>query len=272
MAFTRRELLAGIGGGSLAVGGLALGRSAPRFAQYTYAAPDSDTDDGRLRVAWYERYNGTFAGSQSGTDAGLNDTLDPASTPAYVEDATLVTGVSGPVVALDDVMPGDEGTLVVGLEVVDFDGAEPLDVWFRAAVTADEENRLNGPEAAAGDTSTDAGELDDRTFVEVWLDGSPLGSCDGRKDFAESLESPLVARTTFDAAFGPGSDSVYATDAGSPAFDACLTPGDLRCVALAWEFPEAADNNVAQTDSFTFEFEFGAVPCGSEASPFEVTQ
>lgn len=266
MEFTRRELLAGFGGGTLAIGGLTLGRRPPRFSRYTYAAPDDDTNDGLLRVAWYETYNGAFVENHAGTTDDAATTLDPATEPAYVEEATLVTDVSGPVVSVGNVLPGDSGTLVVGLEVVDGDGAEPLDVWFRGVVTEDAENGLREPEATDGDTTPDDGELDETAFVEVWLDGSPLGSCDGIMDIDESLRAPLVARAPFADAFADDADAGDAD--GLRVFDDCLQPGALRCVALSWELPAESDNRM-QGDTLGFDFAFAAGPCDGD-SPFLV--
>ncbi len=264
MTLTRRALLTGIGGGAVAVGGFSLRRDPPRFSQYTYAAPDDDTDDTRLRIAWYERYNGSFVGNHAGTNDDLDATLDPDSGPAYVDEATFVTDVAGPVVSVGNVLPGDSGTLVVGLEVVNDDGAEPLDVWFRGSVTDDAENGVNGPERAAGDFTSD-GELDDAATVEVWRDGSPLGTCNGRKEFDESLEAPLVASASVADAFAPTADAGDAD--GLLALD-CVQPGALQCVALRWALPADADNR-AQGDSVAFDFAFVGGPCGSD-SPFAV--
>lgn len=268
MELTRRKMLAGIGGGTLAVGGVSLGQRTPRFARYTYAAATDDTSDGRLRVAWYETYNGAFQENQGGTTDGIDATLDPETTPAYVREASYVTDGSGPVVSVGNVLPGDSGTLVVGVEVLDDDAAEEfdaeaLDVWFQGRIVENAENGVNGPERAAGDVSPDTGELATSTRIEVWRDGSPLGTCNGRKEFDEQLESALVARTSFADAFAE------TAPAGSPdgvLALSCLDPGALRCVALAWDLP-ATVGNLAQGDSLGFEFSFAAAPCGSD-SPF----
>lgn len=266
MQLTRRKLLGTIGLGTVGVGGVMSDRGEPRYTHYTYAAT-GDLDDRRVRVAWYERYNGDFQENQSGTQSeGFDDTLDPDTAPAYVTEATYVTDASGPVVSVGDVMPGDSGVLVVGLEAVD-DGdfvAEPVDVWLRATVTDDAEGGINGPEAAAGDTTADDGELDDEILVEIWNDGSPLGSCDGEKDFVESLEGSLVEQASIGEAFG-GSSAV-ASDSGLLAFSG-LDPGESRCVALAWEFPYDAATNRSQGDSATFDVQFGAGPVEG-GSPF----
>jgi hypothetical protein len=270
MQITRRELLAGIGAGALGFGGLSLVEGSPEFHYYTYAA-DGDVDDRRVRVAWYERYNGAFQETHNGTtDPGFDSALDPDTAPAYIEEATYVTDVAGPVLTLGNTLPGDEGTLVVGLEVVDDDDfiAEPLDIWLQARLTGDSENGINGPELAASDTTATDGELDDEVYVELWRDGAPLGSCNGEKDFLESLESPIVARSPMSVAFGPTSD--VGDDDGQRILSS-IDPGQSRCVALAWAFPQETATNRSQGDSVTFEFVFVGVPAGSN-SPFVTTE
>jgi hypothetical protein len=244
---------------------MALRRQEPPF-RYTYAAPASDTDDSVLQVAWYETYNGSFQENQGGTDDGFNESLDPSQQPAPVTEAGAVIAESGPVLGLSNVLPGDAGTLVIGLEVTPSETAEPVDVWFRGQVTADAENGQNEVESAAGDATAAVGELDDEATVELWMDESPLGSCDGLRNFEETLRRPLVAEAPFATAFG--SDSVVASEAGLKLFDSCLDPGTMRCVALSWELPADASNTV-QGDSFVFDFAFAAGPCDGE-SPFSV--
>jgi hypothetical protein len=256
--------LAGIGLGAVGAGGLSLGRSRPAYTHYTYAS-DGDLDDRRVRVAWYERYNGRRQETQAGTDeVAFDAALDPDSEPDYVTDATLVTDASGPVVTVGNVLPGDEGTLVVGLEVVDSEEfiAEPLDIWFRGTVTDDTEGGVNEVEQTAGDTTAADGELDEELLVELWRDGSPLGTCNGHKEFTESLEAPIVESAPIRTAFGP--DGV-----GSAAGERVITslaPGRSRCVALAWSFPAEATNRT-QGDGVGFSLAFAGVPAGA-ASPF----
>lgn len=265
MQLTRRELLGAIGLGTLGVGGFALGRDRPQYTYYTYAA-HGDVDDHRLRIAWYERYNGQFRESHGGTaDEGFDATLDPDTEPAYLAEASFVVDAAGPVVTVGNVLPGDRGTLVVGLEAAD-DGdfiPEPLDVWLQAAVTGDEERGVNGPEAAAGDTAA-TGELDDELRVELWRDGSPLGSCDGEQDFIEDFEAPLVPQAPLSVAFAGSAPA--GSDTGLLAIEG-LQPGESRCVALAWTFPEATATNRSQGDSVAFDVRFGGVGTGTP-SPF----
>ena len=264
MKFTRRQLLIGIGCGALGVGGVMTGTRQHSYTYYTYAAT-GDPGDQRLRVAWYERYNGRFEESHNGTtDTGIDGTLDPASPPGYLDEATYVTDVSGPVVSVGNVLPGDEGTLVIGLEVADEDGLEAgaVDVWLHGSIEADAENGRNGPERAAGDSTPTDGELDDELVVELWRDGSPLGSCNGRR---EPLEAPIVATTPASVALAPSSEI---GGVGGQRILESIDSGQSRCVAFRWELPFETSTNRSQGDSIAFDLRFGAVPTGSE-SPFE---
>lgn len=258
---TRRQLLAGLGAGSLGLGlgfgwtSLATGR--PQFRHYTYAATDGPDARG-VRVAWYERYNGVFQEAQAGAaDPGLADATDPDTLPAY-------TDAGGPVLTVGNVLPGDEGSLVVGLEVSDGEepAAEPLDIWLQTRLTSDAENGTNGPERAAGDTTPD-GDLDEELLVELWRDGAPLGSCNGRKDFTEQLEGPIVARSPVRVGLGPASD---VGDGDGQRLFRAVAPGESRCVALSWQFPESSATNRSQGDSVGFDLVFAGT--SASASPF----
>jgi hypothetical protein len=267
MPFTRRQLVTGIGAGALVVGGLSLGQPSPRFSTYTYAAPNADTDDRRLRVAWYETYNGALVGSTTGdgNETNTDAVLDPDQSPRYVEEASFVTDISGPVVSIGNVLPGDTGTLVVGLEVVETEPSEPLDIWVAGSITGVDENGIDEPERTDDDNTSDRGELSDDAVVDIWLDGSPLRGCNGVKNFEESLESPLVARSSFTDAFAPTTD-IGSAD-GTLALE-CLDPGSLRCVALRWELPTNVGNR-SQGDALRFTFAFAGGPCSGD-SPFRV--
>lgn len=252
MQFTRRQLLAGLGGATLAGGGIVAARPrSPTFTRYTYAAPDDDTDDSRVRVAWYETYNGAFLEHQDGTGAAtFNDTLDPDTAPAYVAEAT------GPVVSLAGVMPGDAGRLVVGLEVVDDQDAEPTDIYVRGRVTSDLDNTVNEPELVDGDDPNEsAGELDDELAVQLWKDGSPYGACNGNPDMGETRVRDGSLAAAFDQPLADGELLIEN-----------LAPGSTRCVGFRWELPDTV-GNIVQTDSVTFDLEFGATSRGA-GNPF----
>jgi hypothetical protein len=109
---TRRKLLAslGIGGAGVATGFIA--RDGPAYTNFTYA--QSPAGDDRVTVAWYETYNGSLLEHQGGTtDATANDTLDTTQQPLYVPE------VSGPVIRLGNILPGDRGRLAIGLSLAE---------------------------------------------------------------------------------------------------------------------------------------------------------
>ncbi|MEZ3117421.1 hypothetical protein RYH80_16010 [Halobaculum sp. MBLA0147] len=263
MQLTRRTLLTAVGLGSLGVGTATLGQPRRRFSDYTYAQT-SDLPESVVRVAWYERYNGVFQERQNGTtDPGSNETLDPETAPAYVDD--VATTADGPVLSLTGLLPGDDGVVVVGLETEPTDDllADEIDVYLKTTVTDDEEVELLDPERAAGDTTADDGELDDELLVTVWRDGSPLGTCDGDVDFAETVTVPEQPASVALGADGAGADAGVKVVTG-------LTPGAPRCVSIAWTFPFESATNRSQGDTLGFDAVFAAVPAGA-TSPFATT-
>jgi len=234
----RRDLLAGIGAGAVGLATLsgvpgALG-SSPAYTHYTYAAPNS-----LVRVAWFETYNGDVLEGQNGsTETNGTTVLDPDESPAYVD------GVSGPVVTLDNLLPGDEGTLVVGFEAVD----TPAQVRLLPQLTATDENDIVEPEVVAGDSTTGVGELQDALLVELWRDSSLLGGCDGRRGFGDTTITTGTLQSVSDQ-YGP-----EGIDLG------CLEGGESRCLGLSWRFdPVSADT---QTDSVGFDLVCEATSCG----------
>jgi hypothetical protein len=260
--FTRRSVLTALGVAGLGtVAGTRFARAdSPPFARYTLAQTADGT--GSLRVSWFETYNGTAVEATDGASAATaTDTLDPSTDPTYVPDAP------GAVVSLGNVLPGDGGTLVVGLQAADAD----LNVWFRPVVTADAENGQSEPEAVAEGPDDGTGELGDLTAVRFWLDNSVVfGACDGQPDLFEPPvptadgSDPSGSLTDVTGAFGDGVRLPFDGADGCP--DA-LPAGGNRCVGFRWDLPSDVGNEV-QTDSLEFALEFAAVSCGDEANPF----
>jgi hypothetical protein len=271
---TRRRLLRNLAVGGVAVAGSALvvGQAAgqPPYTHYTYAQVDTGdskragTADGDgegteyLRVAWYATYNGEPLG-----DPAVNAT-EALSTPRFVADAP-----EGPVVQLDGLLPGDSGSLVVGLLAE----RDPTTVWFRPELLADEEGSLIEPEVAAGDT-TAAGELGATLRAELWLDAGVLDSgiagCNGRRDPGESLlaapdGSPAEGTAAgLAAAFADGVRLPLRS--GNGDCPDALGRGRSACVGLAWSLPPGA--NDTQTDRLALSLRFVPTACGDEANPF----
>jgi hypothetical protein len=273
---TRRQLLAaaGVAGVGTGLAGAGLARATardPPYTRYTYAAP-GDTGERRLRVAWYERYNGAFVGSTNGS--GVSDgtaVFDPATDPTYVDDP-------GPVIAVSNALPGDSGVLVVGLaaEAVE-DDDEGVDVWLRVALASNAENGVNEPESLApgeddpiGPSSGDddparplgTGELADTVRLQAWRDGGVggVGACNGQ-------------RAPTETALADGSLAAVATTgslADGELLLECLPQGGARCVSFAWEIPRETANHV-QGDGVSFELEFVGQSCGA-GDPFAAAE
>jgi hypothetical protein len=266
---TRRQLLAaaGVAGVGTGLAGAGLARATardPPYTRYTYAAP-GDTDERRLRVAWYETYttDGTRTFVESTNSSGETDrttVFDPASEPTYVNDP-------GPVISLPNVLPGDSGVVVVGLEAqpVDIDD-EGVDVWLQIGLTGNAENGVNEPESlepgeddplGPGSGDADSGELADEVEIRVWKDGGFMTGCDGDYD---SLSETSLAN-----------DSLAAVSSTDPLADGelvveCLPQGSARCVGFRWELPEGTGNHI-QGDSAGFDLRFHGQSCGAE-NPF----
>ncbi|QKY19805.1 hypothetical protein B4589_005205 [Halolamina sp. CBA1230] len=260
---TRRSVLTALGGvglGTVAGSRLVAGERPP-FSRYTLAQSTEGT--GSLRVAWYERYNGDPVEGSGGVDAGAADTLDPETPPAYVDET------AGAVVSLDDVLPGDDGTLVVGLQAIEAD----LNVWVRPRITLDAENGQNEPELLAeGADTDDDGELDELTNVAYWLDnGVVFGSCDGQRGLFEPqlvTAAGTAAAGTFRDVTDEFGDGVRLPFDGGDGCPDALPAGGNRCVGFQWALPESTGNEI-QSDVLSFDLEFAATACGDDANPFQ---
>jgi hypothetical protein len=276
--FTRRQVLAGIGAVGLVTTGSGVARAVrgePPYTHYTYAQSDGELPN--LQVAWYETYNGTVQERSSDGLAPTNESFeDAAADGAFVDDERPTYVDTGPVVAFEDVLPGDEGSVVVGLLTTD----RPGHVWFRPhapAVLNGQPNYVENdhiePERAAGDTTPDEGELQDELEIAVWYDRGlgGVGACNGQRDAAEvggvTVGEPLA---------GDGPAVVAGTlrevsdrfPEGIRLFDDCLEADTNRCLGVAWSLPADTGNHV-QTDAVGFELQFAATECVDDpTSPF----
>jgi hypothetical protein len=239
--FKRRTVLAGLGAGAIGItaGASALtARGSPRYSKYTYAATQEDRE--ALRVAWYETYNGQRMETQGNdTTANVSETLDPDTQPLYVADAP------GPVIEIGNVLPGDSGTLHVGLEAV---ADDPVTVTMTGSLDANDENGFSEPEVDAGDVST-VGELASTIEATLWADRGlrllgDLGACDGVHGTGE----PTIATGSLEAVLGEVSTGIELV--------ACLGR-DARtyCLGFHWRLPNGT-SNLVQTDGATFTLSF----------------
>jgi hypothetical protein len=261
---SRRQVLAGIGTVGLVTAGAGLGRGLrgdPPYTHYTYAQEQESGPD--LLVAWYETLNGSPTGDRS------SDSIQPdnasfeaaAESGDFASELDLVLDDRGPVIDVPGVLPGDRGTLLVGLTVEDEAGA----LWFRPYAPETfpdgtpnfEENGRTEPELAAGDTSPDRGELQDVLEMTVWYDtgalNSGVGACNGVRDVGETV-----------IASGTLADVAAELDGGvrlqTELFGRCLEPDRPRCIGVSWEVPADAGNRI-QSDAVRFDLQFVATAC-----------
>jgi hypothetical protein len=230
--YTRRGVLASLGIGGVGAASLPLLADAGPYTSYTYA--QSPGDD-RVQVAWYETYNGSVLEHQRGTGgATANETLDPDRAPNYVPE------VSGPVVSLEDVMPGDSGSLAIGIQLAERpEGSNPISLDLTGTIAANEENGRTEPERKAGDSSDAVGELADRIEATVWIDDGPF-RCDGIR----LLDTTLAEGTL--------TDVIGALADGTRLCTGCFGVRPHHCLGIEWSLP-AGTGNVVQTDGVEFE-------------------
>lgn len=259
--YNRRTILASLGAvGAVVFGSQAVRGRDPPYTQYTYA--QTGETGLRLSVAWYETYNGAFVeATDQSSETNATLVTDPGQAPFYVANA------SGPLLTLDNVLPGDSGSLLIGLlaEQVPTE-IEGMDVWFRPILTANLENEVTEPESVAGDEDdpgdgSSVGELADALQVQFFMDDGLIGGCDGNFWIDDT---PLSQNAPLSTVFPQLGDGISLTDGG------CLQDGQRQCLGLTWNLPEGTTNAV-QTDSLSFDLEFIGVACGG-SNPFGGSQ
>lgn len=195
---------------------------------------------------------GGGSGGSGGGGGGAGGGVDTTTTVEVDPDGgtRLLTAARTPPVTFADVAPGEGGTLAVTVDV----GDAPVHVALRTAAS-DDENGVGESEAAAGDTTPDAGELADFLAVTLTTRTTPA---------AAGGASTTATHTLFE---GPLADLLVATDAAGDGLDVPGDRPDGACSAgatcdllLSWTFlaDEAAfaarglavpgDDNVTQSD------------------------
>ncbi|QKY21035.1 hypothetical protein B4589_011850 [Halolamina sp. CBA1230] len=229
--------------------------------------PDGIQDPIRTRDDVVEDMHGTAYGDLDEADRVA---VEQAYREQFANSPNFV--VEGPVIDLDDVKPGDFGSVTYSMHLFD----EPGYVWLGGSLDANSEGAVVEPEldAAAEDDPGDgssAGELPDAIEVTLWYD-------DGDED-RESDETPPERPLVFEGTLG---ELLAAVDDGIPldghpeTADRDCFPQDqpedeqARYLGFEWTLP-ASVGNVVQGDSVTFDLTFAAVQCRNNdgaTSPF----
>ncbi|MFQ3293266.1 MAG: hypothetical protein ACI9PP_000090 [Halobacteriales archaeon] len=244
--YNRRTILAGMGAGALAITAgvsVVVTRGPQPYTKYTYAATQVEQE--ALRVAWYETYNGRPLESQGNdTAANVSETLDPDESPVYVDDVT------GPVIELVDVLPGDSGRLHVGLEAV---ADDPVTITMSGSLDGNQENGVTEPELVAGDVTPD-GELATSLEMTVWRDSGVetlggFGACDGTQGPGEET----IGTGTLETVLDEFENDVQLVD--------CLaSQARTYCIGVDWNLPIETSNQI-QSDEVAFTLAFTPSLC-----------
>jgi predicted ribosomally synthesized peptide with SipW-like signal peptide len=127
------------------------------------------------------------------------------------------------------------------------DGTLPGRARWATRGLAELENGCNAPERSAGDSSCGsgnrAGELGDRIRLSFSL--MPGSDCTGTPG--------VVPPEAFPPTGNRGFSDIRPGGAGRPLV---LAPGTSRCVRVDVHFPSTSDDNLAQSDSSTFQLRF----------------
>lgn len=237
---TRRSVLTSIG--AVGVGaygftrfrGISTAGSDARYTNYTLA----ETHGPKILVGWYGTVNGELtSGSPVKGEMWEYDLTD-----GYIDDLESVP-VDSPVIDVDNALPGDSGTLSVGLYVAP--DSESGRIWMR----------LNGG----------GGSLGRAVGIRMWYDTGifGIGGCQGAEN-GTALDTITPENATL-ATPGQLADGV---EINPGIFDnGAINAGDRVCIALTWSFPTSAGNHL-QNASADFDLEFVAVNADHTTNPF----
>ena len=235
----RRRLLGMLGGTGVAAY-LGLGYATGDSVRYTYAS--SQICDGyTLDAEWRETY------TRNGETTLLEDTTPDGSGSESDADAGIVQ--------LNDILPGDRGTVSFDLTAdrTDTDASDTVSPTLGLDITDRAENGLTDPEAEAGDTTETVGELQEYLQITIWENTGILGvDALGADNLSQEITEPTIAEGTFAEVAGSLNDETLGT------IDA-TADDDSVSVTLRWEFTDDANINVTQTDSVTFALD---IDCG----------
>ncbi|TYT63835.1 hypothetical protein [Natrialba swarupiae] len=244
---TRRRLLASTGTAGIAVlAGLSfrpatVSGDTPPYTDTTYA--QTDVDGLSLRVAWHSTYNDrTVSASLDSSDGRtVPGHTEPNETGQDPSDGFTDGGnaeTHGPLIAASNVLPGDSGTIAIGLF------AERMDARVRLIPTV-------------------SGRLSEIVDIALWYDTGlfGIGGCRGSETIPDdpAFESTLAA---FGETYGQAIDGTTGDGlALRNGVRSCLPEGERLCLGFAWKIDESVGNEW-QGESLEFGLAFAAESCG----------
>lgn len=240
---TRRRVLTSVGATGVGAYGFLRFRGSSRvgnhtrYTNYTLA----ETHGPQLLVGWYSTYNGKF-NSGLPTDG---DDWKYDSTDRYIDDVEVVLA-DYPAVDVSTLLPGDSGTLSIGLFVEP--DSKSGRIWMRLKEGSLSETRLS-----------------DQIGIQLWYDTGifGIGGCQGAEN-----GTPANTITPENATLATPGQLGEGIEINPGIFDnGTIDPGDEVCVALAWSFPIGVSNEL-QKVAAGFDLEFVAVDADDPTNPF----
>lgn len=243
---TRRRVLASVGAvgagtyGFLRFGDVLPAGSERRYTHYTYAQTD-EASGPKIRIAWYSTYNGELL---FGTPTNDDNEWRYDDEEGYADGIEAVLS-DRPAIDVSNVLPGDSGTLSVGL----FAESSDARVWMRLRTD-------HG-------TST----LADAVRLTAWYDTGIFGirgcrGAEGASGFDRILDGTLGTPGVL--AQGHQIDPGLLDNSVLPA-------GERLCLALSWALPTNAGNELQGTAA-GFDLEFRAVEPSFSENPFTMEE
>jgi hypothetical protein len=230
----RRRLLAYLGGGALTAFGAGVLAERAFAVEYAHRMRIQQGSERTVTVEWSVLHNGKEVGSGD-------------------------QSARGPIVSLGNVMPGDEGAILLEIGVPSDAGAPTRVVfdlvWYPEDPDrpgANRENGRNEPERKAGDQTPGTGELASALDVTAWYD---TGTFDGVRTVVDGPLLDPEANGSFDDVGSAVSGVALRADGGT-----CLSPGTSVPVAIGWSLPDDV-GNVVQGDSVSFDLRVSPERC-----------
>ncbi|AXG06907.1 hypothetical protein DU500_10960 [Haloplanus rubicundus] len=177
-----------------------------------------------------------------------------------------------PIIDLDDVKPGDQGTVSFSLHLFD----NPGYIWLNGSLTEARENGHTEPEASDPDTTgapdevatglDNDVELLDEIRVTVWYDTDGDAEVDAGEPVllggnADPTANPTLRQVLALLSTGDGIPLAGDGDTGADAVGrACFENSTTYYVGFRWELPVDHANQI-QSDGVTFDVGFYAEQC-----------
>ena len=203
-----------------------------------------DDPDQFLENTQYESYNDAEDDLVCTEDGGASSQADDAPKP---------------VIALDDVKPGDFGEVTFDFILCD----NPGYVWLNGNLQSASENGITEPEADDPDEVEGTVELLDVVRAAVWVDdGDNYQDADPDEPF-EAVQTGSLREVLgmIDGSNGTAlTGNMNAEEGGGTGEQGCFSGDTVHSVAFAWWVPVDHGNEI-QSDSATFDLGFYTEQC-----------